>query len=320
MPIAPRLRRRGGLLAAAALALVLLAPAAHADDYVIGPEDVLQVSVWLHPELERSVTVGQDGNVTLPPVGQIKAAGLTAQQLSGKIADRLSAYLRQTATVTVTVSQYMSLSVYVQGAVAKPGRYGFERIPSLLDVLGAAGGAVPGADLGSVQVLRREGDAHRTLTADLATALRTGDTTQLPELKPGDMIVIPGTGNAIPSASSEGVGVLGEVNKPGVYTLVGTQDLWAVLASAGGLTARAKLSDVRVLTHTDAGQSVASVDLKDVLAHGSRVPVSVKAGDVVVVMSRGASVWEGLVGLLSLSRDALNVAVLLDYLKHNRIQ
>ncbi len=288
---------------------------AFAEDYVLGPEDVVAVSVYLHPELDRVVAISVDGNVTVPPVGDIKAAGLSAKQLGERIADRLSAYLRQTTTVTVTVTQFMSRSVFVTGGVARPGRYGFERIPTLLDVLGHAGGALPGVDLSSVQILRTEGDSHRILSADLALVLRTGNPGGLPELKPGDTIVVPGSATQGHVSVSDGVGVLGEVAKPGVYGVIDGQDVWSLLASAGGLTVRGSLKDVRVITRADAGQNVTILNLHDVLEHGSRAPMTVKAGDVVVVMPRGSTAWTDFMNLLTVSRDALNVAVLVDYLR-----
>ena len=300
---------------ATAMCLLLAATGAFAEDYVLGPEDVVTVSVWLHPELDRVLTINADGNVTLPPVGDIKAATLTPKQLGERVADRLSAYLRQTTTVTVTVTQFMSRSVFVSGGVAKPGRYGFERIPSLVEVLGQAGGALPGVDLSAVQILRKEGGARRTLVADLSTALRTGDPSGLPELKPGDTIVISGAAAQGAANANEGVGVLGEVNKPGLYAVASGQDVWGVLAAAGGLTARGNLKDVRLLTRSDGGQNVTTLDLNDVLEHGSRAPVPVKAGDVVVVMPRSAGAWPTFVALLGLSRDALNLVVLVDYFK-----
>jgi polysaccharide export outer membrane protein len=297
--------------------LAIAAARARAEDYVVGPDDVLTVSVWLHPELERTVTISADGNLTLPPVGDIKAAGYTAKQLGDKVADRLSAYLRQTTTVTITVTKFYSHSLYVTGGVANPGRYGFERIPTLVDVLGQAGGALPGSDLSAVQIVRKEGDARRTITADLSAALRTGDPSGLPELKIGDNIVIPGPPSAS-SATTLGVGVLGEVVKPGVYVVNEGQDIWSVLASAGGLTHVGNWADVRVLTHAEGGQTVARLDLREALEHGSRAPVTVKPGDVVVVMPRGASLWGGFTGLLAMSRDALNLIVLVDYFRNTK--
>lgn len=315
-------RRFAPALFAVLTLIALLAPPrpARAEDYVLGPEDVVAVSVWLHPELERSVTVSADGNITLPPVGEIKAAGLTPKQLGERIADRLSAYLRQTTTVTATVTRFMSRSVFVTGSVASPGRYGFERIPSLVEVLGASGGAQTGANLDQVQVVRTENGVRRTLQADVASAMRAGDTSGLPELRPGDTVIVsgvlPGGGPGPGLAPGEGAGVLGEVNRPGLVPVGGGADLWAVLAAAGGTTVRANLRDVRVLTRTESGTSVTVHDLREVLDRGSRAPVTVRSGDVVVVLPKGANVWAGLVSVLSVSRDLLNVAVLVDYLNN----
>ena len=152
---------RARLTLATVICALFLQPAqaVRAADYVLGPEDVIQVSVWLHPELERSLTIRADGSVTLPPVGDLKAGGLTPKEFADRASDRLSSYLRQTTTVTVTVTQYMSRSVFVQGAVAKPGRFGFENIPTLVDLLAQAGRALPGANLAGVQVVRGVGDS-----------------------------------------------------------------------------------------------------------------------------------------------------------------
>jgi polysaccharide export outer membrane protein len=299
----------------AAMGLVTLVSAAFAEDYVLGSEDVVQISVWLHPELDRVLTISADGNITLPPVGDIKAATLSPKQLGDRVADRLSAYLRQTTTVTVTVTQYMSRSVFVTGGVAKPGRYGFERIPTLVDVLGQAGGALPGSDLSGVQVLRKEGAARRTINADLSAALRTGDASGLPELKPGDTVVIPGAAAGVP-VGNEGVAVLGEVNKPGLYAVTPGQDVWSALAMAGGITARGSLKDVRLLTRADGGQNVTTLDLDEVLHHGSRAPVAIKPGDVLVVITHGPGAFTVLANVLGLSRDALNAALLVDYFQN----
>lgn len=308
-----------------ALAAVGAARPAGGAEYVIGAEDVLQVSVWMHPELERGVTVDASGNITFPPIGELRAAGQTPTQLGNRLADRLSSYLRQTATVTVTVTQYMSQSVFVSGAVATPGRYGFEVVPGLLDVINRAGGATAGADLSRVQVLRREGDLRRPLNVDLARALREGTNAGLPELRPGDTIVVPGgptapgEGGGVAVASADAVGVLGEVTRPGLYPVGSGQDLWMVLAAAGGLTARGRFADVRVVRPTDGGSSVFRVDLADQLRRGAREPFVVRPGDAVVVMGGGgwSTAWAVLSQTLTLSRDLVNIVVVSDYLREN---
>ena len=297
------------------LAVVCAPLAAWAEEYVLGPEDVISVSVWMHAELERTLTINSEGNVTLPPIGEVKAAGLTPKQLGDRLAEQLTRYLRSTTNVTITVTQFMSRSVYVTGAVSKPGRYGFEQIPSLPDVISQAGGALTGADLSQAQIVRKDGDQRRTIPVDLSAALRSGDTSALPPLKAGDTIVIPGPG-AGGAVGGEGVGVLGEVTKPGLYASTGKMDLWAAIAMAGGTTARGNLADVRVLTRADGGQNVTVVNLRDVLEHGSRAMVSLSPGDVVVVMPKGPSVWTGLTAILGLSRDLLNIVVVADYFQN----
>lgn len=290
-----------------------------AEEYVLGAEDVVAVSVWMHPELERTLTINAEGNITLPPIGEVKAAGLTPKQLGDRLAEQITRYLRSTTNVTITVTQFMSRSVFVTGAVAKPGRYGFERIPTLVEVLGQAGGALAGSDLSAAQVIRKEGEMRRTIPADLAASLRTEDTSALPKLKPGDTIVIPGPGGpGGTGANVEGVGVLGEVTKPGLYAVTPTMDVWGALASAGGLTVRGNMSDVRLLTRADGGQTVTTLNLREVLERGSRAPIAIKPGDVVVVMPRGPSVWAGLTAILGLSRDLLNIVVVADYFQNKK--
>jgi polysaccharide export outer membrane protein len=290
-------------------------PAPGVTDYQIGVEDVLQISVYTHPELERTVTVDANGTITLPPIGAIKAVGLSPRQLGDQIGDKLSTYLHLTTAVTVTVTQYMSRSVYVTGAVAKPGRYGFENIPSLPDAIGQAGGAVIGSDLSRVQVVRTEGTQRKTLYADVARVLRDGDTSQLPGLKPGDTIVVPqGIGAAAYAGEGVGGAVIGEVQHPGIYPVGNGQDLWTVLAGAGGVTSNADLRNVRILTRQGEGYNALRLDLRAILDNGSRSGLTVKDGDVVYVPSNQNSgisrATLAVITVLGVTRDVFNVLVL----------
>lgn len=314
------MKRFAGMWLRAMLPVLVLAvagpptPAFAQDEYVIGPEDVLSVSVWLHPELERTVTVGAQGTITFPPVGEIEASGLTVRQLSARLGDRLSTYLRQTTTVTVTITQYMSNSVFVAGAVARPGRYGFERIPSLLEVLNQAGGATPSADLGRIQIVRRDGPARRILTADLDRALLQGSFEGLPTLQAGDVITVPLSAAAVGKFSPDAVGVLGEVQHPGLYPVGDGQDLWMALSLAGGPTARSNLSAIRVLTKDQDRNTAVTVNLQETLTRGNRSPYVVRPGDIVFVSAKGANPWTVFTAMLSVARD---VVFLNEILKNN---
>ena len=300
--------------------MTLWTPAARAaEDYLLGPDDVLAISVWLHPELERVVTVSTAGTIVFPPVGEVAVAGLTPKQLGDRLADKVTAYLRQAATVTVTVRDFLSHSIYVSGGVAKPGRYGFEHIPSLVDVISQAGGALTGADLSRVQVVRQDGDQRHTLVADVASVLRDGSVQNLPKLKPGDTVIVPAGPGGASGPVGDGASVLGEVTRPGVYPASGGQDLWTLLASAGGLTARGDLTNVRVMTHERESRAIYQVNLADALKRGPRAGYVVQPGDVVYVSSTAASGLGQTTGVfaqtLQVALAVLNVAVLVDVLK-----
>lgn len=284
-----------------------IASVARAADYTIGPEDELQISVWMHPELERKVTVDAEGNVIFPPVGEIKASGLSPKQFGEKLGERLSTYLRQTATVTVTVTQYLSRSVLVSGAVAKPGRYGSERLPTLLDAIQQAGGALPNADLSRVQIMRRDKGALRTQTADVTAAMQAGDESRLPTLQVGDVVVVPSASAGGGAAGQTDVaGVLGEVSRPGIYSVGTGQDLWFVLAQAGGPTGRGSLGKIKVVTKQGTAATAVTVDLAETLTRGNREPYVVKPGDIVYVNPKG-NAWGAFVTFLGITRDVVGV-------------
>lgn len=307
----------GGWMSLLTLAILLpAAPAlAQSTEYVIGSDDVIQISVWMRPELERAVTVNQQGNIVYPPLGEIKAAGLTTRQLADRIADRLSSYLRTTATVTVTVKEYLSRGVQVTGAVAKPGRYGFETMPGLLDVINQAGGPLPDADLSRVVVVRREAGGQKQYPADLAQALQSGSERGLPVLRPGDVILVPGRSAAAGGGgTADAAGILGEVSRPGMYSVGAGEDLWIALAQAGGPTTRADLAEVHVLSKNQEVRNAVTVDLKETLQRGYKTPFIVRPGDIVFVDARGGGFWTAFTTFLGVTRDVANLVALVEVL------
>jgi hypothetical protein len=170
-------------------------------------------------------------------------------------------------------------------------------------------------------VVRKEGETRKSISADVASALRDGVGVPLPELKPGDTIVVSGSVGGVGSAIGGGVGVLGEVNKPGVYPVGVGQDLWTVLAAAGGIGARGDLRNVNVITRQGASQAVVTVDLRSMLAHGARSPFVLRSGDVVFVASTATTAsGKTLVVLkevLDTSRDVLRLWLVRDVFNNN---
>src|SRR5688572_878158 len=103
-------------------------------EYTIGPEDVLDISVWKNPELSRKVPVRPDGRVSLPLINDIQAAGLTPSELREQLAKRLAEFV-PSAEVSVIVSEVQSLKVAVVGAVTTPGRIMIKSPATVVDFI-----------------------------------------------------------------------------------------------------------------------------------------------------------------------------------------
>lgn len=109
-------------------------------DYLIGPEDVLKINVFGVKELDETVRVSNNGTISIPLLGKVKAAGLTANQLSNRLQVELGKNLLQNPQVTVFVKQFHARPVSIVGAVAKPGIYQITGPRSLIEMLSLAGG------------------------------------------------------------------------------------------------------------------------------------------------------------------------------------
>ena len=279
--------------------VLLLSTAANGQrpaEYKIGQGDALSVSVWRHPELERTVVVRSDGLVTFPPIGDVTAAGLTPSDLSREIMLRLRDYTRETTQVTVTVAQFNSRAVFVTGQIVGAGRYSFEAIPDLLQLLSQAGGPLPSADLSKVAIIRGTPSGPEVITIDVGAYMRGQTTQPLPTLEPGDTIEIPSIVGAGSVAGQGLVFIFGEVRSPGAYPATGGTDLFQLIAMAGGTTPEARLGDVSVVMDGGDGQVVAKVDLEDVIQNGTATPFMVAAGDRVVVPGSDDSVAGQILG------------------------
>jgi polysaccharide biosynthesis/export protein len=161
-----------------------------AKEYRIGPGDSVEVFVWKNPELSRTLPVKPDGSISLPLVGEQRAAGLTPAELGEKLTKAYSAYVAA-PDVSVIVGQVSSLYVSVVGEGAKAGRYQLTSArTTVLELLAMAGGLNEFASKGSIRVLRREGDNVREIPFDYNAAV-AGNSNEDFYLMPGDVIVVP---------------------------------------------------------------------------------------------------------------------------------
>lgn len=175
----------------AATALPPHAPGVRDDTYIIGTEDVLSINVWKEPEMSRLVPVRPDGMISLPLLGEIKAAGLTPVQLQDQITVPLKKLMAE-PEVTVMVSEVHSLSFDIVGQVLKPGYYPLTRRMTVLDAIAIAGGFRDFAKQKKVYVLRTEANGKQVrLPFNYKDVIKGKNPAQNIELQPRDTIVIP---------------------------------------------------------------------------------------------------------------------------------
>lgn len=122
-------------------------------EFLLGPEDVLNVTIWKNQDLSREVVVRPDGMISMPLVGDIQATGLTANLLAKRIAERLTEYLAS-PIVFVQVKDVNSYFIYVMGEVAKPGKYSLKSYANVMQGISLAGGFTPYAKKNKIKVLR----------------------------------------------------------------------------------------------------------------------------------------------------------------------
>ena len=258
--------------------------------FVLGPDDEILVRAVDLPEFsDKPQRVDPGGDIRLPSVGRIHAAGLTVEELEAAIRDRLKTYLKE-PDVTVTVVEARSQSVSVLGAVAQPGVRPLGRNRTLIEVLSAAGGASP--DAGPVVRITRRLEQGPIPLPDAANNPATGySTAEVPlkalmdatspekniPIRPDDIVSIP---------RAEVVYVVGEVGRAGAVPLLNGKSMTVVeaLSASGGALRTAATPDARILRVAAGGQmrTEIPVDLSKVM-QGRSNDLPLYPGDILVV-------------------------------------
>jgi polysaccharide export outer membrane protein len=158
--------------------------------FTVGPEDVLGILFWRDPEMSADVTVRPDGMITLPLIRDIKAAGLTPEELANRIQEAAREFVTD-ASVTVVVRQMNSRKVFITGEVARPGSYPLASPTTVMQLIAIAGGINEFADSSSISIMRLEAGKTRTFMFDYKSVARGKKREQNILLKPGDTVVVP---------------------------------------------------------------------------------------------------------------------------------
>ena len=233
--------------------------------YLVGPQDELRITVFEHPELSNPAgtanelsgrVVNSDGKIFFPYVGAVQAAGRTVQEIQQTITQGLRNVIRN-PQVDVSVFRFRSQRVVVSGEVRTPGVVAITDVPPTLgELISAAGGLTPEADLANVTVTR----GPQTVTADLYRYFYNGEQAQNLRLQTGDII-------NVPDRRYNKVFVLGEVGRPNAVVATNT-----VVTGAGSVI-------------MPRGRYSLTEALGDV---GGINPLSANAGQIYVIRGNGA--------------------------------
>jgi polysaccharide biosynthesis/export protein len=248
-------------------------------DYVLGPEDVLEIDVFQAEDFKRTVRVSGQGFITMPLIGQIKAKALTTAQLEKELERRLAKYL-QDPQVTIYIKEYKSQRIGVMGAVGHPQIYNVTGQKYLVEMLFMAGMT---KDAGNVCYIFRpaqgekEGPAQtETIVIDLIELVDRGNRMLNIPVFGGDIVNVPRAGVVF---------VDGAVARPGVFNLTSGATLVQAIAMAGGLKFEAERSEIQILRMTGNGEREIIVADYDAAKTDERYML--KDSDIILVPKSG---------------------------------
>jgi polysaccharide export outer membrane protein len=265
-------------------------------DYRIGPEDLLEISLYEDEKLNKTVRVSSQGDISLPLLGVLKVEGLTAVQLEREIRDLLSEKLYQNPHVSVFIKEYRSQRISVIGAVEKPGVYDVIGQKTVLEGLALAGGLKEDAGQLLFLIRPRSPDENNpekmggsaegipeTLVIDLEELLVKGNLSLNLPLKHGDVINISFSGKVF---------VGGEVHRPGGFYLKGKRmTVSQAIAMAEGLKPKANASGTVIFRYGEGdAEEVLSVDV-NAIHKGESKDVYLRENDIVIVPQSGAKAF-----------------------------
>lgn len=246
-------------------------------NYRLGPRDLVEIKVFELPELNLTLRVADDGTVTLPLLGPVRAEGATETELAERIRVLLEAKYVQKASVTVQVKEYRARPIAVLGAVRQPGTLAFSGRWRLLDVIAAVGGLSENHG-GEIKILRR---AANGLQDQVIIPVEEAITRANPDFNipifADDIITVPATHEVV-------VYCLGEVARPGAISFRSNERITvlAAIAKAGGLTESASKKILVRRARSDDGHREITVDYRRILS-GKEADLELQSGDFIIV-------------------------------------
>lgn len=309
--------------------------------YTLGAGDRLTVSVVNAPEYSGEQQVLVDGTLSIPLIGRISVAGMTLEQASRTLESQYRQRIHS-PIVTLNLLSARPLQVTIAGEVRQPGLYTLNlteaaSFPNIVQAIQAAGGTTQAADLRQVEVQRRGSGATQVISIDLWELVQNGNSTQNLTLRDGDTIVIPPTVNinavetaqlaasnlTVESTQPFSIAIVGQVVRPGAYSLGGTnssQSSGAVnnqptvtqaIQLAGGVKPLANLRQIEVRRPTRNGsEQVIALDFWRLLNAGDlSQDLILQQGDTVMIPTATAMTSAEMAELASTSISPTSIQV-----------
>jgi len=240
--------------------------------YLIGPDDVLHIEVWQHPDVSGDVRVNYKGEIRIPPIKSLNVMGLPSYQVEEKLAEALSKYLID-PVVFVSVKEYNSQRVIAIGETTT-GMYTLKRRTTLVEFLGQIGGTRENADIFRIKLIKKDG---KTYTYDLNKLINDPQ-------KSSEILVSGGDTVYVPPLEINKVYILGEVRIPKVINIKGKLSLVEAITEAGGYTDNAVTSSILVIRGELGSQKGIRLNLSRILKKGDIAQnINLKPGDIVYV-------------------------------------
>jgi polysaccharide export outer membrane protein len=271
---------------------ILFQKTSSAADYKIGPEDLLEVTVFQAKELDTIARVSASGFIKLPLIDKVEASGRTTSELESVITEKFKIYLSE-PVVGVFIREYRSQQITVLGSVRTPGVYYVSGQKSLLELLSLAGGL--SGDAGDICIVQRNATGNQqehqstdNIVIDLDQLLIKGQVGFNIAMNAGDVILVPKSGLFF---------IDGAVKNPGSFPLKGKITFTQAISLAKGLSLDAKTSDIKIYRDTGKQErDVITLDYDDILDR--KLPdIEIKDKDVIIVSSSTLKrIYGGLAG------------------------
>lgn len=261
------------------LSLLVIAKTNHADEpreqYTVGVDDMLNISVQGHDNLKTTSPVTSDGYISFPYIGVVYVKGLTLPEIEKELTKRLSSYVKY-PVVSVTLSTSKSMKYFVYGEVKNSGRYVLEDDMTVIKAISAAGGITPDGLFGNIKLRRKQKDknGYKEINIDLKNTKESSTNCDMP-IETEDILVVERSRNFF---------VYGEVMRPGKFTLENNMTVLKAISLAGGFAKYGSPDRVKILRAIPGkvGSESIKVDIKGAMGGQVGKDIRVEPDDIVI--------------------------------------